>query len=177
MPWRRLFPGWNTHATLWLGALVLILTLVLFYWAGMTITTLALNTVVLGIAVITSVSWGPAALLAFKDGGRTASDKIIISVWGAWTVLLIQRIYALGISITTVDGVEAKWLTESPIQPMIVALICVVGAYASYATVTEAGAPKRERSWMIFSTGVGVGVVVGVIGLLILGGRFILTGR
>jgi hypothetical protein len=176
MPWRKL-PAWNSHAAIWLAGLAILMDLAFFYTLGVTTLALILNILVLGVAVVASLSWTPAAISAFRNGAAHADDKVILSVWGSWTVLLLQRIYVLGITIaseTKPDGtvVRPAWLVESPINSLIVTLIIIIGCYASYATVTEAGAPKRERSWMVFCTGVAIGVVIGVLGLLVLAGRF-----
>lgn len=128
------------------------------YW-----TKLVLDVLLLGAAVVVSLTWLSAAVEAVKNGARDAGDKIVLTVWVSWTALLGQRIYALVVSFLRANNPQsstATQLMESPIPIMVGTLILIAGAYASYATVAETHVPLREQRYVLIASFIG-GMVVG----------------
>ncbi len=159
-------PNMKTQNALWLAFIAVFVNLAMFYVLGPDTTILTLQVIVLGVAVTVSVSWFPAAIQAIRRSASSAADKIVLSVWSAWTVLVLQRVYAL--FLTVYDRPDA--LVRSPISSLVTTLIIVAGVYAAYATVTDTDVPVQERSWVIFATAVG-SFVAGALATI-----FIVTG-
>jgi hypothetical protein len=153
----------KTHAAVLLGFLAVGICLAAHYVIGQELTKLYLD-VLLGASVIVSLTWFPAARDAIRRGANTAGDKIILSIWVSWTALLVQRIYVLGVSITTdpITGQRADWLVTSPAATVVAALILVAGAYTAYATVSDARVPIHERKFVLTATFIG-GLIVGFV--------------
>lgn len=149
-------------AALWLGVVAMAITLLSYLAIGRAETMYALNILVLSVSVVVNITWFPAAMGAIRNGAKSAADKIVLTVWGSWMILTIQRIYALLLTIYTVDDVRPQWLIESPINVLIVTNIIVVGCYAAYSTIGEAEAPRQEKLWVYFGTAAG-GCVFGIL--------------
>lgn len=164
MPLRRI----KANAAVLLGALGIVLAVGSYYTAGQQFTKLVLDILLFGVAIVVFGTWFFAALDALRNGAKTASDKVILTVWGTWTAVLVQRIYVLvitALSTTNAEGVVTRplWLTDSPVSVFLVALFLIAGLYAAYATVSEADVPVQERRSVLIATFVG-GLAVGVVG-------------
>jgi hypothetical protein len=150
----------STYKALLLGLAALVLNNIIYLLLGYETDTLLTQILVLGVAIAVTVSWLPAAIQAFTRGAIRAADKITISVWTVWAIVTVQRFYALTLNVLD----RPDWLVYSPIASNIVTAIIVAGAYAAYATVGEADAPKQERGWVLFATFCG-GLVAGALGV------------
>lgn len=157
----------KSSAALWLGFVAMAFALLSYFVVGRAETLYALNILVLSVSVVVNITWLPAAIGAIKNGARSAADKIVLTVWGSWMILTIQRIYALLLTIYE----RPTWLIETPINALIVTGIIVAGCYAAYSTIGEAEAPHQEKIWVYFGTAAG-GCVFGVlVTWTLLGGR------
>lgn len=157
----------RTHSAVLLGALAILLSIAAYYVIGRVITKLILDILLFGVAVVVCWTWFSAAVGALRGGARSAADKIILTVWGSWTALLVQRIYVLAITALTItepDGTQLRplWLSEGPISVLVVTVVLIAGTYAAYATVSEADVPIHERRSILVATFVG-GLAVGIL--------------
>lgn len=148
----------KANRALWFAFFAVVADLASFYLIGAEETTLAVTVAVLGIAVAVSVAWLPAAVGAFRNGAKSAGDKITLSIWGAWTVLVLQRMYALFLTVLK----RPDWLVDSPSANIIITLIAVAGVYAVYSTVSEANAPRQDRTWTLIAVAAGSFVAGGL---------------
>lgn len=155
-PWKFSVPSPTRYPTVWWSLVALAVYFISFYVVGYRTTGIVLNILLTGISIVMSVSWGPAALDAFKNGMQSAVDKIIIVVWGAWTVLIFQRSYALLSYVLE----RPEWLINGPISGLIGVLILILGVFAAYSTVSDAQTPTSERRHILAAT-FGGGIFVG----------------
>jgi hypothetical protein len=146
------------NVALWLGFIAMGLALVSYYLIGRAETLYALNILVLSVSVVVNITWFPAAIGAIRNGARSAADKIVLTVWGSWMILTVQRIYTLLLTVYE----RPSWLIETPINILIVTGIIVAGRYAAYSTIGEAEAPRQEKLWVYFGTAAG-GCVFGIL--------------
>lgn len=146
----------STYRVLWMTLVANLLILICYGLFGLQFLNLPLNILVLGVAVTSSAAWFPVAIAAITRGAGLASDKIALSIWAVWTILTIQRFYALALLIWK----RPDALVGSPIQLLIVANIIIAGIYASYATVTDSEVVHADRTWTLISTFLG-GIVAG----------------
>lgn len=149
------------YATLILSVVAVLAYLVIYGTFGQIFSKFVVDSLALGLAVVISGSWSSAAVRSIKNGGSTAEDKIILTIWGAWTTLLVQRSYVI---LSTLLN-KPDWLTSSPMPGLITTLILVVGMYALIAPVQSSKAPHQEIPWILVSTLIGglvSGVVIGI---------------
>lgn len=141
----------RNSAALWLGVLAIVIYPPLHFLLGAEVAKLILDSLVLGVAVVISWSWSSAAWEAASNGGRDASDRILLTIWLAWTTLAIQRIYV--ITVTALG--RPDWLTSSIWPGEITTLIFVAGMYAIFAPVTGDKVPRREIINTIIAVAIG----------------------
>lgn len=134
---------------------------IMFRLFGFEITKGTANVLVLGEAVTISITWFWAALRAFRRGGSDDISKIILSVWLAWTALIIQRVYV----IVAQAYDRADWLVDGYMSIFVTVLILISGGYAVMAPSAGENVPRRERIWTILGATIG-GAVIGAAGTL-----------
>ena len=78
-----------------------------------------IDSLVLGVAAGMSWTWRSAAFRAIRRGGSSGTDKIILTVWLAWTTLLVQRCYVLSAGALK----RPEWLTDSAVPGLVAVLI------------------------------------------------------
>lgn len=156
----------RTHHVLWVVAGTLGMYLLGYFLLGHEAITSVLNILLLGVSIIVSWSWGPAAWDSYKRGVITAADKIIMAIWGSWSALAVYRLYTL-----LLDALgHPIWLVNTPIDGLGGTFILLMGVFAAYATVSESDVPRLERNHVLLATFIGgafvgaaiaVGIVVG----------------
>lgn len=141
----------RTHRAIWLGLGAVILDVLAYFLLGYDTTIRALQILVLGVAVAAMTAWTPAATNAIKRGATTAADKIVLSIWMAWTVLTLQRFYTFFVVLLD----RPDWLVQSIFPSIITVNIIVAGIYATFATASESTIPKQDHAWTMISVGLG----------------------
>jgi hypothetical protein len=149
------------YRTLWLSGLALVLFVAIHFALGQLTAKWLIESLVLGVASGMCWTWRSAAFRAFRRGGSTGTDKIILTVWLAWTMLLVQRSYVLSSGALR----RPEWLTDSPVPGLIAKAIFLAGMYGLSAPAAGVeDLPKREQLHLIigwFNAGaVGGGAVV-----------------
>lgn len=151
---------------------VTVLAYLLMYWGlGYTPAKYTIDSLTLGVGVVITWTWGSAALAAVKDGIQKPSSKIILAIWLAWTVLILQRIYVL---VWNLDG-QPDWLQNSPISGVITTMIFLAGMYAVIAPTQDEDTPRMEIYSLIIGTAVGSIIVGVVLGMFISKHLYIIT--
>lgn len=147
--------------TIWLSLLAILIYVAVHFAIGQLTAKWLIDSLVLGVAAGMSWTWRSAAFRAIKRGGASGTDKIILTVWLAWSTLLVQRCYVLA---TGALG-RPDWLVESFVPGLVATLIFLAGMYGLSAPATGAeDLPRREQLHLIigwFITGaVGGGAIV-----------------
>src|SRR5690606_38192315 len=119
------------------------------YWGK-----LIADSLVMGVASGMVWIWSPAAHRSLRRGALDGSDKVIITVWLAWTMYLVQRAYTL--VNTALD--RPVWLTESLAPQMIATFIFLAGMYG---LVAPASAPTQRHPMSVVSGWFVAGLVAG----------------
>ncbi|NGP19275.1 hypothetical protein [Devosia aurantiaca] len=119
-----------------------------------------IDPLVLGVAAGMAWTWRAAAFRAISRGGSSGTDKINLTVWLAWTTLLVHRCYVL-----TAGALDLpEWLTTSFVPGLIATAIFLAGMYGLSAPATGSeDLPRREHLHIIvgwFITGVVGGAAV-----------------
>lgn len=148
----------GANAILWLSAAIIATYMATYLIVGAELSVLAVRFLLLVIAVIVGISWLPAAISAMRGGVRSAADKIVITVWGSWTLLICSSIYA----VLNIVLEQPAWLTNSPALGIILTMFFMMGLYAAYATLSAEVLPKQEKVWLLISTFLG-GTVMGAV--------------
>lgn len=146
----------TNHYAVMLSVLALILYTLALPAFGYGITKEAVDAAILFVAVVLAWSWAPAAGRAFRSGG-TGGAAIVMSLWLAWTALVVQRLWVIAVRW---NG-RPDWMIESPINGYVGVLIFIAGAYAIVAPVTVDDVPRREIVHMVIAAAMG-GLAVGV---------------
>lgn len=149
------------YQTIWLSALALVLYVVVHYAIGAVTAKWLVDSLVLGVAAGMTWTWRTAAFRAIRRGASSGTDKIILTVWLAWFMFLVQRSYVL------MAGALARpdWLTSSAMPGLIATMIFLAGMYGLSAPATGSeDLPRREMlhliiGWVITGA-VGGGAVV-----------------
>lgn len=133
----------------------------MFFVFGFTTAKLVADSLVLGVAAGMAWTWHNVAIQAIKRGARTGTDKIILTVWLAWFMLLVQRAYVIFAAM--IDRPE--WLVAGFVPILIAMMIFLAGFFglSAPATGTEE-LPKRQQlhlivGWFIAGA-VGGGAIV-----------------
>ena len=143
------------------GLCILTLFLGMYYLFGQEIPRQIANIVLLGTAVTISIGWMPAAINAFREGIKTGSHLIVVTIWMSWSGLMIQRVYTI---INESLG-RPDWLTNSPGSIIVAVLIMVSGLYAVVAPITDPEVLKREKVWDHIA--IVIGVIVSLVATLL----------
>jgi hypothetical protein len=149
--------------TLWLSVAAIIAYLAGHYVVGAETVKFFVDALLLGVSVMLCWTWGPAALRALLNGGHGDVAKIVLTIWLAWTALLVQRVYVISMALLG----RPQWLLDSPAAGLIATIILIAGCYALLAPSAGGDVPKQEVRNLIIGVALG-GVVVGVaVGLLL----------
>lgn len=151
----------SRYQTLWLSALALVLYVLVHFAIGNVTAKWLIDSLVLGVASGMAWTWRGAAFRALRRGASSGTDKIILTVWIAWAMFLVQRCYVL------IAGALERpdWLINSPVPGLIATMIFLAGMYGLSAPATGAeDLPRREMlhliiGWIITGA-VGGGAVV-----------------
>lgn len=149
----------RTNAVIW-GILANVIYFACYYVIGRFTTLILVNALLIGINSLVAITWFPAVAKAIKNGGRSSADKILISLWGVFTWIDIQRLYAL---VNEMLG-QPAWIRSTPIAGWIAMNILVLGTFAAYATVTdsELRVPIREKRFIFIGTLIS-GIIIGLV--------------
>lgn len=147
--------------TVWLSALALMTFIAVHYAVGAVTAKWLVDSLVLGVSAGMTWTWRAAAFRAIRSGAASGTAKVILAVWLAWAMLLVQRCYVL--TAGALDRPE--WLTTSFVPGLIATAIFLAGIYGLSAPATGSeDLPRREQLHLIvgwFITGaVGGGAVV-----------------
>lgn len=154
-------PILRKYSTLLLTLLAVLTYFALYTSLGHDGSKFIVDSLTLGIAVIIAGSWSSAAYVAIRNGGASGEDKIILTIWGAWTTLVVQRIYVIFSTITN----QPDWLTQGFMPGLVTTLIGCAGTYAIIAPIQDGKAPHQEILWTIGITVLGsliAGIVIGL---------------
>lgn len=142
---------------LWMSLFAIVASFVVYYAVGPWVAKWIADSLILGVAFGMSWTWGPAAFRSLGRGAIDGADKIVLTIWLAWTVLLLQRAYTM--SVAALD--DPFWLTSSPVPQLIATLIFLAGVYGLVAPVNaERQLPRREMIVVVsgwFLTGIVTG--------------------
>lgn len=142
---------------LWLSVVALIASIATHYITGPYWSKLIIDALVLGVSAGMMWTWSPAAGRALSRGATGGSDKVIITVWLAWTMYFVQRVYTL--ANTALDRPE--WLTTSIAPQIIATLIFIAGMYGLLAPASDAASLPRRQMAVIVSGWFVAGLVAG----------------
>lgn len=132
--------------TLWLSVFALVLSVMVYYALGYSTGKWLADSLVTGVAAGMSFTWFAAAMRAMRRGAGDGTAKIVLTVWLAWTIYLVQRVYVL---ILAALG-RPQWLSESFVPQLIATVIFLAGAYGLSAPVSGAEElPRREMAVLL----------------------------
>lgn len=147
----------SNWSALIVALLVIAGSYIMFMVFGQDITKNTVNILLLGEAVTISITWFWAAMRAFRRGGSDDISKVVLSVWLAWTALIMQRIYVIILDAYN----RPDWIVNSYASTFVVVLILISGGYAVMAPASGDDIPRRERVWTTLGATIG-GIVIGV---------------
>lgn len=124
MPLRKYRRGWITG-----GIAFLLLVVVMHYLTEPDSTRLTVEVLLFGACVSCSWGWKEAAWTAFLNGAKSDWDKGVLSVWGFWTAMVLQRIFA----IVYIGLQRPKWMMESPVSSVITGMFLITAVYTIVA--------------------------------------------
>lgn len=139
---------------LWLSLFAIVVSVLIHFAVGPYWGKLIADSLVMGVASGMVWIWSPAANRALRRGALDGSDKVIITVWLAWTMYLVQRSYTL--VNTALD--RPVWLTESLAPQMIATFIFLAGMYGLVAPASE---PSQRHPMSVISGWFVAGLVAG----------------
>lgn len=151
-------------AAIWLSILALGIYIVAYYTIGSDSTQQLVNLLLLGVAVTISASWWPAAMRALKRGASDDVSKVILTVWLAWTSLVVQRVYVIAVSFLD----RPVWLANTPLSGIVAMFILIAGAYAIAAPVSSKDTPNKEKTWTLAAIIVGLVFIVAAVASIIM---------
>lgn len=129
------------------------------------------DALLLAVSIIISCTWAPAAWRALRRGASDDVGKVVLTVWLAWSALLIQRVYVIVLAATGLTAAAAN----SPFPGLIATIILVAGAYAVLAPSEGEGVPRAELINLIAASFVaGVAVCLAVVVLIARASGFVL---
>ena len=139
---------------LWLSLFAVIVSVMIHFAIGPYWGKLIADSLVLGVASGMVWIWSPAARRAIWRGAIDGSDKVILTVWLAWSMYLVQRADTL--TATALD--RPVWLTESLVPQMIATFIFLAGMFG---LVAPASAPSERHPIGVISGWFVAGLVAG----------------
>lgn len=151
----------SRYSTLLLSIMAVLAYLTIYYGVGYDNSKYIVDALSLGVGFVITASWSTAAINAMLNGGQSGANKIVLAIWGSWTVLVIQRIFVV---ISSILG-KPDWLTYGPEPGIITTLIIVAGMYVVIAPAQDSDAPHNEITWMIFTAllgGILAGAAIGI---------------
>lgn len=135
---------------LWLSTFAIVISILTYYALGPWTAKWIADSLVLGVAAGMAWTWTKPARAAIADGARAGADKIVITIWLAWTMYFVQRAYVL----INKDGV----LTDTLVPQLIATFIFLAGAYGLAAPVES---PRKELPVAVVSGWFVTGIVTG----------------
>ena len=132
--------------TLWLSVFALVLSVMVYYALGYSTGKRMADSLVTGVAAGMSFTWFAAAMRSMRRGAVDGTAKIVLTVWLAWTIYLVQRVYVLVLAALG----RPQWLSESFVPQLIATVIFLAGAYGLSAPVSGAEElPRREMAVLL----------------------------
>ncbi len=122
----------SRYNSILLSISVIVSYFICYFLLGSQSAKLIIDALVLGASVTIFLSWGRVAMGALIRGAHSGEDKIVLTIWLAWTVLMIQRVYVI---VYAIMG-KPEWVMELPIGGVISTLIFLSGMFAVFAPVT-----------------------------------------
>lgn len=133
---------------LWLSLFAIIISILVHYAIGQFWGKLIADCLVAGVASGIVWIWSPAASRAVRRGATSGEDKIILMIWLAWSLYLLQRVYSLS---TSALG-DPTWLREGFAAQLIATLIFLAGMYGLTAPASPVGErhpPSVISGWFV----------------------------
>lgn len=152
---------------LWLSAFAIVISILTYFALGSWVAKWVVDSLVLGVASGMAWTWTPAARRAIWRGVIDGSDKVILTIWLAWTVLFVQRIYTMiNVALDRPD-----WLASSLVPQLIATLIFLAGIFGLAAPASETRELPRGDMLVVVSGWFVTGIVTGATAayLLIIG--------
>lgn len=153
------------HKVIWYSILALIGYTIFHYSTPQQheVAKLTVEVLLFGVAVAVSYGWGISALDAIKSGASEDWDKGVLSIWGFWAAMVIQRLYA----IIFIGNGRPQWMIELPISGLITVLFITAGVYALIAPTSNKVIPEewmsKERYHLLTSVIIGIVAMVLVV--------------
>ncbi len=130
-----------------------------YFFLGRDIAKFGADLLVLFGSSYLSASMFPSVLVAIRDGVRRGGDRLLVSFWMIWTLVLIQRMYVIISSLAVDSG-----LSELPISGAIAVSIAIASGYGIGAQMTSPSTMGKEEKLImkvsLFIAGALVGAVV-----------------
>lgn len=149
---------------IWLSVFAVVVSILTYYALGTWVAKWIVDSLVLGVAAGMSWTWTRAARRALVKSEPDGSDKIVLTIWLAWTVLLVQRVYTL--SVNALD--RPDWLTASLAPQLIATAIFLAGYYGLTAQSEQARDLPRRQYITVMSGWFVAGIVTGAAAVYLL---------
>lgn len=146
------------YLAIWGLLLFIVAYFVLAQVAGASAAKYVVDTLTLGVGIIIFWTWFPAAMDALFNRVSEGSDKIVLSIWLAWTILILQRLWALWVRLAD----NPPWAADYWVPGVITIMLFTSGFFAVVAPITGTSIPRREVMYVTISSLV-VGIIVGIV--------------
>lgn len=149
----------TTSYAIWASLAVLVLYGLAFFFLGRDVAKMGADLLVLFGASYLSASIFPAVLTAIRDGVRRGGDRLLVSFWLVWFVIVVQRMWLI---ISSLSGDPR--LAELPVGGAIAVSIAIAAGYGIGAQLTSPPTMGKEEKFImkvsLFIAGALVGAVV-----------------
>lgn len=158
-----------TRNMLWLSIFALTISALTYYAIGPWWAKWVVDSLVLGVWAGMTWTWARAARIAGVKTRPDAADMVVVTLWMASAMYVIQRIYSMAVvALTSPEGVRPIWLTESIVPHMIATLIFIAGIHGLSAQSEEARNLPRRQYLTVVSGWFVAGIVTGAAAVYLL---------
>lgn len=145
-------------------AVVFAVVAIVLYWVtSMFVPPLVLrdifNSLAFGAAIIITITWGPAALKAVREGADSGEWQLILAIFIVWFVVLMQRIYVI---IFNYAGRPDDWATSALAGFWPYSYLCAGLLFLSAPGVKGDTIESRSLWAIVAAVGIG-GMVAGIL--------------
>ena len=161
------------YGLLWLSALTIIVYFFSYYIFDYYHSKFGADFIALLGLSFMSAATTPSAWGALLNGGRTDTDRFLLSYWSIWTVFLFHRLWIIYLALNnTPENQELYlWLREGPVSG---AIAIAIGISAMHGAAAPFSGSKElaKRDLIIFSIAAGFsGIIAGMaIGVFVIAG-------
>ncbi len=149
---------------IWLSVFGVVISVLTYYALGPWVAKWVVDSLVLGVAAGMSWTWSRAAYRALWRGATDGSDKIVLTIWMAWTLYFVQRVYTIANSAMG----RPDWLTSSVVPQLIATFIFLAGLYGLSAQSEQARDLPRRQYLTVMSGWFVAGIVTGAAAVYLL---------